>query len=610
MTVGRTRSTRSQPRSATTTDDSPWAGADLDELKLSPEVAWYLENRGYPVPDCVPLIKTPEPREVPGARFDPARVDKLINAFRQLRHTKGRFAGQRFEPDVWQVAYMIAPVAGWVHRSVDSGNWVRIITIAYFDMPRKNGKTTTAAGFGIYLTAADDEFGAQVLAAATTKDQAGFVFEPIRQLVNKSPGLKRHLRALKHRITHAASGSYFQPIANAGDAQHGADIHGAIVDELHLHKDMVLIEALETGTGSREQPLIIYITTADAGRRHTPYDEKRSLIEKLAKRTLKRPTTYGVVFAAEKPEYENGKLVKGDDPFAESTWRKANPGYGVSPTKRFMIEAAEKAKDSPAELARFLRLHLGIRTKQETRYLDVDHWDVNASMVVPERLKGRECYGGLDLGSTSDLCALVWVFPTDDGAFEVLARHWAPEDSIEALDERTAGAASTWVKQGWLTTTPGNVTDYDYIEAQIGRDRDDFLVQEVAYDRWNAQQLINNLISDGAPMITMGQGFASMSAPTKDLNRLIKVGAKVDEDGAPIKPMIRHGGNPLLRWEVDNFAVAMDPAGNVKPDKANAGDKIDGVVSLIMALSRALAAHEAAATSAYDDDEGEGLMVV
>ncbi|WP_237139926.1 terminase large subunit domain-containing protein, partial [Mycobacteroides abscessus] len=169
--------------------DSPWADADLDALKLSPEVAWYLESRGYPVPDCPPLIKTPEPREVPGARFDPERVDKVVAAFRQLRHTKGRFAGQRFDPDVWQVAYMIAPVAGWVHRSVDSGDWVRIITQAYFDMPRKNGKSTTAAGWGIYLTAADGEFGAQVLAAATTKEQAGFVFEPIRQIVNKSPGL-------------------------------------------------------------------------------------------------------------------------------------------------------------------------------------------------------------------------------------------------------------------------------------------------------------------------------------------------------------------------------------------------------------------------------------
>jgi phage terminase large subunit-like protein len=210
-------------------------------------------------------------------------------------------------------------------------------------------------------------------------------------------------------------------------------------------------------------------------------------------------------------------------------------------------------------------------------------------------LKGRQCFGGLDLGSTSDLTALCWVFPDGD-AFDVLLRCWAPEDSIAALDDRTARAASVWVKQGWLTTTPGNVTDYDFIEAQIGRDRDDFLVQEIAYDRWNAQQLVNNLIGDGAPMVTMGQGFASMSAPTKDLQRLILTGTEK-------KPVMRHGGNPLLRWMVDNFAVAMDPAGNVKPDKANAGDKIDGVVALIMALSRALAATETEYQSAYEDND-------
>ena len=575
---------------------SPWDDVDLEELKLSPEVAYYLRTRGYAVPDCPPLIKTPEPREVPGARFDPSKVDVVIAAFRQLRHTKGRFAGQRFDPESWQVAYLIAPVFGWVRRSVDSGNWVRIVTEFYVDIPRKNGKTTTLSGIGIYLTAADGEHGAQVLAAATTRDQARFVFDPIRQLVSNSPGLKRHLRPLQSKITHAASGSYFKPIANAGDAQHGADIHGAIVDELHLHKDMVLIEALSTGTGSREQPLIGYITTADAGRRHTPYDQKRTLVEQLARGVLKRATTYGVVWAAEKT----------DDPFAESTWRKANPNYGISPTKRYMIEAAEKAKDSPAELARFLRLHLGIRTKQETRYLDVDDWDVNASMVDLSRLKGRECFGGLDLGATSDLTAAVWVFPDGD-AFDVVMRCWAPEDSLPDLNARTADAATDWVKQGWLTLTPGNVTDYDFVEAQINRDRDEFLIQEIAYDRWNAQQLVNDLMSDGAPMITMGQGFASMSAPTKDLQRLIKVGARVDENGLPVKPLIRHGGNPLLRWMVDNFAVAMDPAGNVKPDKGNAGDKIDGVVALIMALARALAAREAEGTSAYED---EGLMIV
>lgn len=564
--------TKTTPSARPGSRRAKWAAADLDELQLSPEVAWYLEDRGYPPPTCPPLIKTPEPSMVKGAVFDPERVDHVIAAFRRLRHTKGRFAGQPFDPDCWQVAYYLAPVFGWVAISKDTGEYARIITTVWVELPRKNGKTTLASGTAIYLTGADGEPGAQVVCAATNKDQAKFAFDPMKQIVRQSPALGKHFEAFQTKIIHKASGSYFQPVANVGDAQHGADLHGAIVDEVHLHKDMELIEAIETGTGSRIQPLILYITTADAGRRHTPYDEKRMRIEKLARGVLKDPTTFGVIFGAEKT----------DDPFVEATWRKANPGYGVSPTRRFMASAAAKAKDSPADLASFLRLHLDIRTKQQFRYLEIRPWDRNASIVDETRLKGRLCYGGLDLGSTSDLTALVWVFPDDDGAYDVLMRCWAPEDSIETLDDRTARAASVWVKQGWLTTTPGNVTDYDFIKAQIDRDRDEFLVQEIAYDRWNAQQLVNDLLNEGAPMITMGQGFASMSAPTKDLQRLIMRGTEE-------KPIIRHGGNPLLRWMVDNFAVAMDPAGNVKPDKANAGDKIDGVVALIMGLSRAIA---------------------
>lgn len=572
-----------------------WADADLDELKLSPEVAWYLEDRGYPVPDCPPLIKTPEPRSEKGARFDPERVDHVIKSFRRLRHTKGRFAGQSFNPDCWQVAYYLAPVFGWVAPSADTGDYARIITTAWVELPRKNGKTQTASGTAIYLTGADGEPGAQVVCAATNKDQAKFAFDPMKTTVRGTPGLTKHFDALQSKIIHKASDSVFEPVANVGDAQHGRDLHGGIVDEVHLHKTNDLIEAIETGTGSRIQPLILFITTADQGKRHTPYDEKRTRIEKLAKGTLKDPTTYGVVFAAEKD----------DDPFAESTWMKANPGYGVSPTKRFMKSAATKAKDSPAELASFQQLHLGLRTKQEFRFLDLGAWDRNASIVIPDRLKGRECYGGLDLGSTSDLTALAWVFPDGD-AFDVLVRCWAPEDSIEDLDSRTANAASVWVKQGWLTTTPGNVTDYDFIQGQINRDRDQFQVKDIGYDPWNSQQLINDLLTDGAPMVTVRQGFPSMSAPTKDLQRLLLTGTAE-------KPIIRHGGNPLLRWTVDNFAVVLDDAGNVKPSKANAADKIDPVVALIMGLGRALAARDAEFTSAYEvDEDGNGgdLMIV
>lgn len=563
---------------------------ELDRLKLSPEVAWYLLSRGIPLPDCPPRWKTPEPRDEPGARFDPDRVDKVLAVFMALRHTKGRLAGQPLKPDPWQVAYILAPVFGWIHYDTDLGMYVRIVRTLYVDVPRKNGKSTTVGGIGIYMTCADGEEGAQVITAATRLDQAQFVFAPIKQLAEQSPALKQHTKAYKAKIVHKRTGSYFQPVANAGDAQHGADLHCGVVDELHLHKTNDLVEAIETGTGSRAQPLIVFITTADASRKETPYDRKRTLVEQLARGVLKDPATYGVIWAAD-PEA---------DPFAEETQRAANPGFGISPTRAFLRQAAVKAQQSPADHASYLRLHLGIRTKQSEKYLDVDAWDRNASIVDESRLLGRACFGGLDLAATSDLCALAWVFPDEDrGGFDVLWRMWLPAGAVASLDKRTAGAASLWVRRGILTETPGDVADYDWIRETVRSDAEKFDVREVAYDRWNSTQLVNDLVADGAPMVTMGQGYASMSSPTKELKRLILMGTEET-------PVIRHGGNPAARWTVDNFAVAMDPAGNVKPDKANAGDKIDPVVALIMGLSRAIESGPDQ-RSAYEDD---GLMVV
>ncbi|WP_028924203.1 terminase large subunit [Pseudonocardia acaciae] len=570
-------------------DSSPSAD-ELDRLQLSPEVAWYLLDRDIGLPDCPPAIKTPEPRNEPGARFDAQRVDHVLKAFRLLRHTQGEWAGRPLIPDPWQVGYVLAPVFGWVHFDDDAAGYVRIITSLYVDVPRKNGKSTLAGGIALYLCCADHEPGAQVVTAATSEGQAGFVFGPIKKLAEDSPALQPHVKTVLKRVIHPRSGSYIGVISSAADAQHGANLHSAIVDELHVHKTPDLVETLESGTGSRRQPLVLIITTADSGRRHTIYDRKRTRIEQLARGALTDPTTYGVVWCADRD----------DDPFDEATQRKANPGFGISPTRRYLRKAAREAQQSPADLAAYLRLHLGIRTKQETKYLDLAAWDRSASMVMPERLAGRPAYGGLDLASTSDLLALCWAFPDDErGGMDLLWRTWTPEANVEALDRRTAGAASVWVRQGWLTTTPGNVADYDFIREQINRDRETFQVTEIAFDPWNATPLVNDLTNDGAEMVSMRQGFASMSGPTKEFQRLVL-------EGTAERPMLRHGGNPLARWNVDNFAVALDPAGNVKPDKRNAADKIDAVVAAIMAVDR-VTHRQPPRRSAYED---KGLEVV
>lgn len=579
-----TTRSRTRPPSSTTTDQ-----AGLRRLKLSPEVAWYMADRGWPLPTTPPTFKTPEPRRVNAARFDPARVDRVLAAFKRLRHTKGQWAGRELVPDPWQVAYILAPVFGWVRWDEDADCYVRMVNHLFAEVPRKNGKTTLAGGIGIYLTCADGEKGAEVVAAATTEKQARFVFDPLRQLALRSPDLSPYVKPLQGRIVHPRTGSYMEPVASVAEALHGGNIHGGLVDELHVHKSADLLEAIETGTGSRRQPLVAIITTADDGKVGTVYDHRRAYIEKLASRTLTDTATYGVVWCAD-PD---------DDPFLEATWRKANPGYGVSPTRSYLRQTANRARNSPLELTAFLRYHLGVRTNTDSRYLEVAVWDRNAGLLTEDTLTGRTVFGGLDLAATSDLCSLCWTFPAEDGSYDVVWRHWCPDEAFRALNQRTAGAAQVWRDEGWLTVTPGNVADYDYIRNQINHDREVFRVAAIGYDPWNASQLVNDLTGDEAPMVQLRQGYGTLSAPLKQIKHLLM-------EGTHEQPRYRHGGNPVMRWQTSNLAVAMDASGNVKPDKQRASDKIDGWSAAVDAMAIAMAT-DPPQRSAYEDDD---LMVV
>jgi phage terminase large subunit-like protein len=577
------RVTRSRPPGEPQLPDE----ATLRRLKLSPEVAWYLVSRKIDLPADwqVPVWKTPEPRDLDGARFDPERVDRVLSAFRRLRHTQGKWAGQPLEAANWQVAYILAPVFGWVRFDDDADAWVRVTRTAHVDEPRKNGKTTIAGGVGIYLTAADGEQGAQVLAVAASKDQAGYCFNPVKSLAQNSPDLAPYVKPYAGKIVHPGSGSYFQVVASVGDLLHGANVHGAVVDELHVHRTRDVVDAVETGTGARSQPLVMFITTADEGRPGTIYAEKREYLEKLARGVFVDPTFYGVVWAA--AESERDLVERGLSPFSEEAQRRANPGYGVSPTKAFLSAEAKKAQESPANLARYLRLHLGIRTKQATRFIRLEDWDASAGAVNEAALAGRACHGGLDMGSVSDLTALCWVFPDRPAdRYEVLWRFWLPADALEDLDRRTAGYARAWVRDGWIKTTPGSVFDPAAVNEQVDKDAQAFKVETVGYDRWGANDVTRKAGEAGLTMVAVSQSFGSLSYPLKEMLRLTLVGRFVN------------GGNPVARWMIDNLAVAMDPSGNVKPDKAAAADKIDGVSAAVNALKECMDAEAAEVVNA------------
>jgi phage terminase large subunit-like protein len=302
----------------------------------------------------------------------------------------------------------------------------------------------------------------------------------------------------------------------------------------------------------------------------------------VADGSLKAPATYGVVFAADEK----------DDPFDESTWAKAMPLYPVTPTPSFMRDAADKARANPVALASFQRLHLGIRAGTDRQFFDLKKWDANASMVVEDQLKGRLAYGGLDLASTSDLTALVWLLP-DHPAYDVLCRFFLPDAALPKLDAATAKTASAWVRDGWITLTPGDVTDYDYVKDQVLRDMDLLQVAGLGFDPWNASQLVIDLMAEGAPMEKVTQGIGSLSAPLKEIDRLVR-------RGTATKPLWRHGGNPVLRWMAGNLRPYSDAAGNVKPDKARSVAKIDGISAATTAMFTAMNS-EPVLESAYSD---------
>lgn len=559
----------------------PLDQALLDRLKLSPEVAQYLTDRGIPFPTAPPKIQTPSPGDIlDTAWFDPKRVDRVMHAFMAMRHTQGDLAGKPLRPDPWQVAYIIAPVFGWVKRN-DNGKTVRVVRKVFVDVPRKNGKTTMCGGLALYMLAADREYGAQVYAAAVKKDQAAKLFDPVKQIVDQSPQLRKYLRTRQGKILHPRSGSYFKVEANDPSGLHGANVHASIVDEIHVHKTPDLIDALETGAGSRSQPLNISITTADDGKIESPYAHRRSLIEQLAKGTLVDASYYGVVWAADEE----------DDPFAEATWVKANPGFPISPTRDFLTNEATLAKNSPVQLANYLRLYLGIRTKQATKYFPLEAWDAcSTGPIDEESLVDTVCYAGLDLGQTDDLCAFTMLFPQDDGSIKALFRLWTPEANLKRLDKLTSGAATTWVNAGLIKLTAGNVADYDVIQADVLSLAERYAIMDIAYDRYGATQLITNLTNEHLPMTPVGMGYLSMSPLTKEFQRSILLGG------------FDHGRNPAIRWQADMLAVMMDPAGNVKPDRdavRQSGGKMDGIVAAIMAMAGIVRMD----TSDNEDDE-------
>lgn len=508
---------------------------------------------------------------VDGAWFDVAAVGRALKAFRALRHTKTRrWFGQPLEPEPWQVVWVLAPTFGWKHP-----DGARIVRVLYVEVPRKNGKSTLSSGLGLVLLAADGEPGAEVYAAAGSLDQAKIVHGAARKMVDASPQFRSRLQVLANVIEYPKTGSIFRALSRVAEAAHGLNVHGGIIDELHVHRSRDLVDAIETGTGARDQPLIVFITTADEGEDGTIYAEKHGYTEQVAQATVTDPSHFGVIWAAD----------EADDPFDPATWAKCNPGLGVTVNEAYIAKEAKKAASSPGYYPTFLRLHLNRRIRQRAKWFDPLAWDqTGAQLLSAPDLAGRECYGGLDLANTRDFTAYGWLFPpvegdADGGKWKFLARLYLPAAAVERRG-RMKAQILTWAEQGWVTITDGNTTDYDRIEGDIAGDADRFDVVELAYDPWNSPQTVQHLQDGGMTVWPLHQTIAKLNSPSKQLDIWVAEGR------------LNTGGNPALRWMALNAITRGDSQGNFAPDKKHSEDNIDGVAALVNAVGAAIRERE------------------
>jgi len=525
---------------------------------------------------------TPTPFKAKDSVYDKQAADNAVAFIECLAHTKGTWAGKPFLLIDWQ-EQIIRDVFGTLKPS-----GYRQFNTAYIEIPKKNGKSELAAAVALLLTCGDNEERAEVYGCAADRQQASIVFEVAKDMVTMCPALAKRVKILasQKRLVYLPTGSYYQVLSADVANKHGFNTHGVIFDELHTQPNRRLFDVMTKGSGdARMQPLYFLITTAGDNTNSICW-EVHSKAKDIIDGRKTDATFYPVIYGTE----ENDSWT---DP---KVWKKANPSLGITVGIEKVKAACESAQQNPAEENAFRQLRLNQWVKQAIRWMQMDIWDKCAFPVDPKLLEGRVCYGGLDLSSSTDITAFVLVFPPLDETdkYAILPFFWIPEENIDLRVRRDHVNYDLWKKQGFLLTTEGNVVHYGFIEAFIEQLGKKYNIREIAFDRWGAVQMVQNLEGMGFTVVPFGQGFKDMSPPTKELMKLT------------LEQRIAHGGQPVLRWMMDNIYIRTDPAGNIKTDKEKSTEKIDGAVATIMALDRALRNGGSEGNSVYDE---RGLLV-
>lgn len=531
--------------------------------------------------------------------YDKSAADYAVMFIENLCHTKGAWAGKPFELIDWQ-EQIIRDLFGTLKP-----NGYRQFNTAYIEIPKKQGKSELAAAVALLLTCGDGEERAEVYGCAADRQQAAIVFDVAADMVRMCPALSKRVKILasQKRLIYTPTNSFYQVLSAEAYSKHGFNIHGVVFDELHTQPNRKLFDVMTKGSGdARMQPLYFLITTAGTDTHSICYETHQKAKDIIEGRKID-PTFYPVIYGAD----------ESDDWTDPKVWKKANPSLDITVGIDKVKAACDSAKQNPGEENAFRQLRLNQWVKQAVRWMPMEKWDKCAFSVDEDELEGRVCYGGLDLSSTTDITAFVLVFPPslggaasvprlgdgfatsccspldDEDKYIILPYFWIPEDNLTLRVNRDHVPYDVWERQGYLQTTEGNVVHYGFIEKFIEKLGERFNIREIAFDRWGAVQMVQNLESMGFTVVPFGQGFKDMSPPTKELMKLV------------LEQKIAHGGHPVLRWNMDNIYIRTDPAGNIKADKEKSTEKIDGAVATIMALDRAIRCGNDHGASVYDE---------
>lgn len=515
----------------------------------------------------------------PDLHWDLAAAHRVSGFFRDvLRLNGGQFEGKPFILSPHQ-EFRAGSLFGWKKKATG----FRVHRTAYIEEAKGSGKSVEGAGYQLYGLVADGEARAEVYFAGAEKDQAYIAFRDAVAMVDQSPAINAaiHRRGgnpiwqLDYPPTH----SFARPISGEsrtsktqGGRKSGPRPHFALLDELHEHPNAIVADMMVAGQKWRRQPLALALTNAGFDMESICWKWRERSI-KVLEQAIEDDTHFSYVAA----------LDDGDDPLTdESCWIKANPNLGVTIQADWLRSRVVEARSAPSSENIIRRLHFCQWTEQATRWLPMERWNALGHDCNQEDWTGETCYGGLDLSSTTDITSFRLAFPADDtGQVTTFGWDFVPEERLAQRDLKERGSWMEWSRAKWVIPTPGNVVDYNFVRQRILELAERYQIAEIGYDRWNASQIVTDLAADGLTMVPIGQGFASMSAPAKELEKLVVSGKLADD------------GNPVLRWAASNVTVRQDPAGNIKPDKASSGDRIDPIVALCMALSRLMAhSHE------------------